>query len=195
MRGFNKTFAIALVLLLVGTTAYSQILPISLELRGGSNIAKMDIEGQETSTRAGLNAGLAAQFSIPLTSFYLESGLMFSAKGTDYNNTTIAAHYLQVPVLVGYKIGLLPALRLKLFAGPYFAHGIAGNTTVSGSRTKTFSDTGLKRFDSGITLGGGLEFLMFSFQAGYEYGWTDISQAGPKVQNRNTFLTFGYKFF
>lgn len=50
----------------------------------------------------------------------------------------------------------------------------------------------LKRFEVGLI---GAEFKLFTFNLGYEYGLSNISQAAVDIHNRNAFFTIGYRFF
>lgn len=199
MKWFTKTFALTLVLLFTGSVAYAQILPLSLEVRAGSNLSNMSIKDIDTKAKAGFNGGLALQLSVPLTGLFVESGVFFTSKGAKLNETfmgvqnktTINANYLQVPVLVGFKLSALPLLRIKFYAGPYFAQGIGGKT----GNLDTFRGDGLQRFDSGITAGAGAELFKFTLNLGVEYGWTNVSHTDVRMRNQNSFITLGYKIF
>jgi len=60
--------------------------------------------------------------------------------------------------------------------------------------TDTFGDDAMKRFDFGIGLGAGVEIWKFTAGIGYDFGLSDIGREGVKVNNRNGYISVGYKF-
>lgn len=58
----------------------------------------------------------------------------------------------------------------------------------------TFGDDGMKRFDVGIGVGAGVEIWKFTAGIGYDFGLSDIGREGIKVNNRNGYISVGYKF-
>lgn len=203
MKSLTKAFILLAVMLFAGINASAQLLPISLEVRGGTNVSTMSIKDYNTNSRTGFNAGLAAQLRLP-ASFFVESGLMLTNKGANRESvvgnqtleTRINTYYLQVPALVGYKIRLIPMVRLKLFGGLYAAQGIGGRMTLpDGSRQNSFSSSNLQRFDMGLVGGIGAEITRFTLNIGYEHGLIDVSQTSANVKNRNTFISLGFRMF
>lgn len=153
----------------------------------------------------GLCGGLVFDYTPDKIGFKIEA--LYSQKGykltvnstvdgTDVvNNFSLKLNYIQVPILLKYKLG--PAY---IVAGPYFAYAMDGKEiatiTVDGKKiaeeqyadygatpsndvfkSKEFSgdDITFKRTDLGINVGVGAEFLMFFTEIRYGKGLTNIS--------------------
>ena len=83
----------------------------------------------------GINFGLYSD--IPFNKYlFLNSGFLFSAKGTDYTidstKISLAPIYLEVPVNAELRFGTR-SFKIFVFGGPYFAVGIGGYKIVPGS--------------------------------------------------------------
>jgi len=152
--------------------------------------------------------------------FYVQPGLMFSQKGGEvnksyygYGNYTYSdmdiykLYYIELPVMFSLKIPAGNMLSLSLNAGPYFALGLSGKTNtvsyVEGIDTeiakkfnRAFSKNNLRRFDSGLSIGGGIEFESIYVGTSYEFGFLDIARSSNsnKAKNDVVSITVGYDF-
>jgi hypothetical protein len=123
----------------------------------GLNLSTMTlkISGKsfEPEIMTGIHVGRIIE--VPLRgNFTLQSGLLFSAKGSD-------------------------AVKISLLAGPYFACGIGGNKE-SGGELKKISfgsdeNRDLRLFDIGLNFGAGLIIKGLLISAQYELGLANLS--------------------
>jgi hypothetical protein len=97
-----------------------------------------------------------------------------------------------------------------LFAGPYFAYGIAGKYEFKAEATGipteeetgdikfgSNSDSDIKPLDFGLNIGAGVELNNFLLRAQYGLGLADLDPQGAdefKVYNRVIGISFGYMF-
>jgi hypothetical protein len=116
--------------------------------------------------------------------------------------TTNKTNYIVLPILFHYYIPLTLPHYIYLSAGPYIAYGISGKTRISGDTSQlgaarhyydlnTFEQSGMHRFDTGISVGAGYEFNRLIY-AGIEgdFGLTNVT--GSK-KNCSLLLTLGYR--
>ncbi len=210
-------------------STYSQENPLSLGIRGGMNLSNLSNEGPDMDARVGYQFGIVGEYDLS-NNFFLNGSLNISSKGAKYKvegsmdfngdgledrgsiKSTWNATYLELPVLVGYKIPVSDNFAVKFMAGPYIAYGIGGKISSKANvsqqnsddtytkynetdKVDTFSDSTLKRFDAGLVGAVAFEYSKFTFTIGYEYGLADISQGANSIHNRNAFATIGYTFF
>lgn len=229
MNIIKKIFLTVTSLLLVANM-YSQEAKFSFGGKVGMNLSNVDMEYIDTDAKVGYQLGIVAEYNLQ-KDFFLRSGLEINSKGFksdlitegDINGDGIFGDYgtiksswnmvyLQLPLMVGYKVGVTDDFKVNFAVGGYLSYGIGGKTTSrfdgflnspSGQfkhfseqyRDNTFSDDLLKRFEVGLIGGIGAEFKLFTFNLGYEYGLSNISQAAVDIHNRNAFFTIGYRFF
>ena len=183
----------------------AQLFPVSFGFKAGMNLANF---GGDTRSDAKLKYqfGTVVQANLP-AGFYVVSGVEYTAKGAkaraeNGTMTSFSPHYLQVPVRLGYEVGVLPEVNLQFSAGPYFAYGIAGKAKIEGEKISMFGEDGLNydRQDFGVGVGVGVEFLRIAtVTLGCDFGLKDISRREGaytigKVRNQNAYLTVGVKF-
>jgi hypothetical protein len=140
----------------------------------------------------GYGAGLFVEYTLENNVYFL-SGLELAFKGAKEGSMTASPIYLQLPVHVGYKIGLSESVDLALHAGPYLAYGIAGKMKDTGYE-EDFFDDGTKRLD--LEVGAGADLILSkSVRLGlsYDLGLTKIFE-GSDIKNRNFFISIGYNF-
>jgi hypothetical protein len=163
----------------------------------GFNISAATLETSgtisEAETMTGIQIGIITE--IPLKgNFTLQSGIMFSAKGSIYkidtSEVTISPIYIQIPVNAKYSIGS-EIVKISLFAGPYFACGIGGNKYTGGDLQKISFGSGenddLQFFDIGFNFGAGVNIKRFLISAQYELGLANLLPeitGDPEMKNR-----------
>lgn len=217
------------MVLLSFMNANSQESRFSVGVKAGLNVSNVDMEYFDTDAKASYRFGVVTEYDLR-KSFFLRSGLDVNSKGFKSELTTMGdingdgllgdygvlksswnMVYLQLPVMVGYKIDL-NEFKINFVAGGYFSYGIGGKVTsrfngflatpsgqqedyAEKAKDNTFSSDLLKRFDAGLLGGVGAEYKSLTFNLGYEYGLSDISQGATSIHNRNAFFTIGYRFF
>lgn len=146
----------------------------------------------------------------------VEAGLFYSTKG--YNEVAsgdfasadykISLNYLDLPIQlkVNYNLG---KGKVFLAAGPYFGYGLngkveggaaLGDISISSNADVKWGDEDdaiLKRFDMGLSLGGGVQVNSFSLGINYALGLANISTSevdGYKSSNRVISVSAGFYF-
>jgi hypothetical protein len=115
--------------------------------------------------------------------FNVEPGLLFSAKGSNYEidsvEFSLAPIYIEVPVIAVYSFGS-EEIKISLFAGPYFACGVGGYKIEPGGELKNISfgsgkNNDLKPFDIGLNFGAGVNIKGLLISAQYGIGLSNIA--------------------
>lgn len=233
MKKHFFTTVIALALFCVSASAQ-----VSFGIKGGFNLSniKLSESGLSISPKdlAGFHIGVIAD--IPLVSnLYLQPGLFASRKGFEYSlnafynggyvypsvnqevnvSVSLAAKplYLELPLLLSYRLPINTGLSLALEAGPYAAYGIGGDAVFTTSydgqevlneKQDFFKDSQINRFDAGAQIGLGLYVGRFLFSAGYQIGLTNLAmeevgselvlEPDSKAVNRNLIISAGIRF-
>ncbi|WP_455095935.1 porin family protein [Prevotella koreensis] len=178
-------------------------------VKAALNIASLDFDasnGKSESTKSVLGGAMGLTFTYAFNpNWRINSGIEMSIKGFSADETggsrelTVHAAYIQVPVTCGYVINL-GKWNFEPRLGAFFAYGVAGNYSVSGSDSKqTFSDELLNPIDVGVAFGFYADNGKMVFGIGGEFGLTEtngknFSVSGGTVHTRNTFLSVGYLF-
>ena len=130
------------------------------------------------SLRAGLNIGAVVGLQIaPQTPVYFETGLSYVEKGGEGNNNgakfTYGLNYLEMPLVLKYNAVTNSGLCIQPYLGGYLAVGVGGKIKDFGNRHaySSFDDVGFKRFDGGIKVGCGVQYVGFKrFDGGIKVG-------------------------
>ena len=154
------------------------------------------------SMKAGLNVGAVAGFQLGYRSpVYFETGVYYIEKGGEgrYDDAkfTYNLNYLEVPLLMKFRIGVDRGFSIQPFAGGYLSAGVGGQIKDFGHRQAfgSFSKEGFKRFDGGLRLGCGMQIDMFYAEVGYDIGLSNISQDYfDNTRTGSLFATIGVNF-
>lgn len=153
-------------------------------------------------SRTTFHVGVIADIPL-MQSLYIQTGLFLENKGAKEEDegytTKTTPMYLQIPVLASYRYDFSDALQLQFNVGPYFAYGISGKWKEEGHGVDEeidFFDDGIKRFDCGLQIGGGLTFAKhYYLGVAYEFGFTNIADdSDMKMKNNNLMFSLGYNF-
>jgi hypothetical protein len=152
----------------------------------GLNLSTMTLKNKDISstpeTLPGIHFGGAIEIPV-IGDFALNPGLLFSAKGTTYKIDTleysISPIYIEVPVIAVYSFGS-DEVKITVFAGPYFAFGVAGYKIQPGGELKNLSfgtgkNNDLKTLDWGLNLGAGVNIKGLLISAQYGIGLANVS--------------------
>lgn len=147
-----------------------------------SSVSSADRYLDGGTAKAGLNLGMVAGVQLaPATPVYLESGLYYSEKGgkgtCDGKTFTYQLNYLEVPLLMKYRIDIDRYTSVQPFAGVYAAVGVGGKMKDFNNRKaySAFDDDAFQRLDAGLRLGCGLQFAPVYMELGYDVGLANIS--------------------
>lgn len=209
MNNFRNLLLSLLLLIITPTFLYSQTNPFTIELRGGTNISKIDVDNWKV--KVGYRAEFLTQYYHP-SGLYLQSGVGYNHRGMKYNLSTLNMDYIQIPLVGGASFSFSNNIIYNMSIGVYGAYGIGGKyksttdiqyldeaTNLIRSEYSVFGDKILKPFDFGLRAEVGMEYNKFILSIGLEQGFIDIRKNEDifidKVKNQNIFITLGYRVF
>lgn len=171
-------------------------------LRLGLNIACLnsDIVDIDMDSRTGISIGGVYGLQLSNSSpIWLETGVFYSEKGGQsyHNSESIKTRfsYIQVPVVIKYSFDVYDDLYIQPLLGGYLAYGAGGKTKNYSTRVSTDSFDSFNRFDGGLRVGCGLEYLMLYAEIGFEFGLANISKDDfNTARNQNFFMNIGVNF-
>lgn len=147
----------------------------------------------------GYQIGIAGELEI-MNFLYVGASVSFFQKGDKQGDETFTAKtklgYLDVPITLGYK---MPIGNVSVFGnvGPYTSVAIVGKSVFhSDGFNETFEIDFeyYKRFDTGVTFGGGVEFKQFQVKANYSLGFVDIYESEFASAKNSVFNITGTYF-
>lgn len=182
----KKVLLVATVLFFGITAAQSQL---SLRPQVGVNFASFseDLLDAEWRSNVGYQFGVDLQIG---SAFYFQPGLNYQITQLTFKGVKdidFTTQRLNIPVLVGYKIGEQEdaSFGLRLFAGPNLAIHVS----------ESFEDaiTGLDADDirgahfAGLA-GAGLDISIFFIDVAYKFGLGDYIKIDNEDTNKNVFI-------
>ena len=216
-----KKIKLSLVLALLSMCTLVSAQSASLIIKGGLNMSNFYGNNlSDKNVKPGFHVGVGADLEF-LHNVSLQTGLFYSAKGAKYTyyskltedvEFNVSANYIQLPIHLAYKIDVKPGTKLVFHAGPYLSYGIGGKKNIDNFRgdleqlfgeqeVNTFDkDHGLKRFDTGVGIGVGVEFGIITVDLGWDIGLTDLARenkalvAQKSIKTQSAYLSLGYKF-
>ena len=161
------------------------------------------LDGNKVKT--GLNVGFVAGTQmVPGTPLYVESGLYYTEKGgksgSGSNKFTYDLNYLEVPLLLKYKVFTTSDFSIEPLLGGYVSCGVGGKIKDFDNRAaySSFGDKyvdNFRRFDAGIKLGCGVGFDIFYLGASYDIGLANVGKDSFQDTHTGCFnLDFGINF-
>ncbi|WP_423126431.1 porin family protein [Gaoshiqia sp. Z1-71] len=181
---------------------------------GMQNLNGKDMNGDklENDMIIGYHAGVNIQFPVAPT-FYVQPGLLFSAKGAENNDglitNTYKLSYIEMPLNFVYK-GKVGNGYFMLGFGPYVAYGIGGKAIYEGGSVTVETDIEFKKeveagdplttvyikpFDAGANLFFGYELPAGLFlQLNTQLGLLDINPKDNRItgDNKSSLKNTGY---
>ncbi|MBP3564260.1 MAG: PorT family protein [Alistipes sp.] len=212
MKKFLSLFTFALFAFSAVTSAQN----LRFGVTGAMNVANYSMSADgisfDADSRIGFKAGFQMEIDAPFIydGFYFDTGALISAKGAKMSTTvgdvnvewTSRPYYLEVPMHIGYSYSLNSSGSVQFFGsfGPYIAVGLWGTDKVTmaeeSTKPDTFASDGIKRFDFGLGLKGGLRlFDHYRIFVGYDWGLINVAQDDDsKMNNRNFYVGASYLF-
>ena len=198
MKKFLPLFLISLFV-----SAHSSAQELRYGITGAMNVANyaMDVDGIsfDTDSRIGFRAGFRLEMDAPFIyeGFFFDGEVALSAKGSKFSSTLgdeavsviSRPYYLEIPIHIGYRY-MLNSGKVGLFGEDKVTEGDVK------SKPDSFSSDGLKRFDFGVGLRGGITmFDHYQIYVGYDWGLINVAQIdGSKLNNRNFYVGAAYMF-
>ncbi|MBB2151540.1 porin family protein [Pedobacter gandavensis] len=180
--------------------AFSQILPsFQFGLKGGVNLTKFSTEGTlKSDNRAGYYGGVWAR--IGAAGIHLQPEMYISGKNTSLKDpngfdTNVDFTSLDIPVLVGTKIGAA-GVGIRLNTGPVVSFVLSKDQTIKAAATEAFKGK-FKDQNFAWQFGAGLDVSKLGIDLRYEQGLTKIGKdefSGAKKLGLFT-LGLAYRLF
>ena len=202
-----KKFILVLATLTFSIAAYSQGFEIGI--KGGVNITaagavKDLVPGVDIASKNNYNGGVYGRLKIKLIGIFVQPELVYNTRGYNFNitangityNIKQQAYYLDVPVLVGLKVFKF----LRVYAGPNFQY-LLKNEITGIDNIVSFQKTDMKKANTGVQIGFGLDLSKFRLDVKYDFNPTDMgspfSYQGKAQLIKTSMVTIqlGYKLF
>jgi len=199
---------------------------VTWNMKGGAGLA-VSLTNANVDPKPKFVAKLGVGIETPLSpDLSLMPSFEFALKGGKYDSVefqkeggseTLNLTYLQIPVLLAYRLNLGGFNNITLKAGPYFAYALSGKVkaqfaNISGgsldyevnifdkdeleqvNADSSITPSVAKRLDVGIDAGIDFEFRRFVAGLEYEVGFVSMAPNGANMKNQAFYLTVGYKF-
>lgn len=208
MKIFTKISLIVLI-----TLFCLQLNAQTFRLKAGLNLSKMLFKDNDENYDLTMNHGfhIGAIVDMPFNEFLsFESGLLFTTKGYKYEykegfNLKVKLHYLDIPLTLKASRDLWKGFKIFGTAGPYVGIGLSGKAkgTIEGVSYEdnitwgSSDEDDLKRFEWGLTFGGGVEINSIIIGISYDLGLSNISanqDNGTIAKNKVLKFSIGYIF-
>ena len=174
----NRLLVIALIVAFstIATTGYSQV---RFGLRGevGLNKASFSKDAIEVENLNTFKIGPTVEIMFPVMDFGVEASILYNNnkmdvayftpnEGPNRSEIEVTNHYIDIPVNLKYKFGLILPIKIYAAAGPYARIHVGGDDIKFGDVTE---DIKAKSFEAGVNLGLGVE-LFKRLAVGVNYG-------------------------
>ena len=174
-------------------------------LRLGVGFATVNADDKKLdggSLKAGLDVGAVIGVQLGYRSpLFFEAGLLYIEKGgkgsLDGKKFTYSLDYMELPLVLKYRIDMDGMFSIQPFLGGYIALGVGGKIKDFGNRAaySSFDDDAFKRFDGGIRIGCGVQYDFLYAELGYDFGLANISHDYFDSSHTGTlFATIGANF-
>lgn len=202
----KKIILLSLMLVVVATSAFSQLPSFNLGVKGGVNFATLKSDNFfDEENRLGYQFGLWARFGG--VGFYVQPEAYLAGKGGKFDadvntsgsgvdvssNNKVSFTTLDVPILLGNKIGF-NKLNVRFMAGPVVSFVL--DKSVKGNIDQVTNFGSYKDQTWGAQFGAGVDVGSLTVDLRYEAGITNVNKSGQYDQKQNLWhLSLGYKIF
>ena len=138
---------------------------------------------------------LGSRITIQPEGLFVQKG----AKVKDFGvSATIELDYVEVPVLVKYRIAGGPARSFHVFGGPSLAFKVSASSSASfgGSTIDTSNDEEIESLDYGVVAGAGMDAGRFTIDGRFTFGFANVNkdEDEPKARTRSLAILAGVRF-
>jgi len=217
MKNFTKLLLVVMVSFL-SFESFAQ----TFRIIGGLNLSNMLVKDEEDTysddfkMKPGFHIGATVEF--PLSNVLsLSTGLLIDTKGfttkeegQDWvTKEKLNLYYLDIPIVLKAANEFDSGVKIFGLIGPYIGVGLSGKVKEEyeyQGQKETFegdvewgndvNEDYLRRFDSGLTFGGGVEVKAILFGISYDLGLYNVlpdNDYGIKMKNRVLKLSIGYR--
>lgn len=208
-----KKFILVIAILTFSIAAYSQGFEIGI--KGGLNITaasavKVLVPGVNIANKNTYNGGVYARLKIKLIGIFVQPEIVYNTRGYNFDitqpisgkiiNIKQQAYYIDVPVLVGLKMFKF----LRVYAGPNFQYLLKNEITGINDVVAIaidFKKTDMKKANTGVQIGFGLDLSKFRIDAKYDFNPTDMGSPfsyqnqAQSIKTSMVTIQLGYKLF
>ena len=181
---------------------------LSFGIKGGINVSEFDFKSDLTTNPAEIDSKtgytLGAVLEIGLTeNIYLQPEAMFIQKGSELSilneDNQVNLNYLDIPILLKIKLINANLFNLNLLGGPTFGFALNGETEQNGQTVDIRLGDDYKRFDLGLTGGGGIGINLGSIgvfgDVRYLFGVNNIDEVeDTEIKNKGLNFSVGLMF-
>ena len=183
------------ILLAVMVVAGNMEAKVRVGVKGGLNFSSFSADYISFSNRTGWHAGAMMNTSFPF-GLTLQPELLYSSKGANFDqyissflpggcvvsSPSPVINYIEMPVDLQWGIKL-PLLRPYLSLTPYASYAINSDPSIDD----------IKKWDSGIGVGAGIDIWKLQLSVKYFWGFGNVTESfgSPSVQNRNIMVSLG----
>ena len=165
---------------------------ITWNTKGGIGVATCygsEIDGLKSHIVGKIGAGIEKPLSSNIS---LMPSLEVAWKGTKVEDfATLDLIYLQVPVMVAYRLNLSDSWNTTFKVGPYFAYAVYDKFKVDGFGEVEGEEA--NKFDAGLDVGIDFEYHKFVFGVEGEMGFCKLYDSA-NIKNLAFYATVGWKF-
>lgn len=171
MKQKNVLLTGLLLMLFAFTTNVQAQLKLGLRAEAGLNKATFEKESFAVENLNAFKVGPMVEFVTPVLGLGVDAALLYSNEKMNVENfeakqlLEVNQHYLDVPVNLKYKLGIISPLKLYVAAGPYMQFKV-GKGDFKWEEFKTNFEE--KKFSAGVNVGVGAEVLS-RVQVGVNY--------------------------
>jgi len=202
-----KKFILVLAALTFSIAAYSQGFEIGI--KGGVNITAADVMTKASNdvkitNKNTYNGGVYGRLKIKLIGIFVQPELVYNTRGYNFDitangktyNIKQQAYYIDVPVLVGLKMFKF----LRVYAGPNFQY-LLKNEITGIDDIVDFKKTDMKKANTGVQIGLGLDLSKFRVDLKYDFNPTDMGSPfsyqnqAQSIKTSMVTIQLGYKLF
>jgi hypothetical protein len=187
MKTYFRRLVLGALFIAITAMGYSQF---TLGPKVGINFSNIS---QKTEMKLGFNAGFFFRIG---TSFYFQPEVDYSFRsstlkgvlGELQEDARLKNHYIDVPLLVGYKFVDNPNFNFRAFIGPRL--GILISTNVQTSK----NNSPIGKVQIGGRTGIGIDFWRFMFDVSYDFSASKDKYASSKWWQQNMIdISLGFK--
>lgn len=168
MKLKNVLFSVLFVgAFMIGSTANAQL---RFGLRGEVGINKPSVSKSlfEVENMNAFKVGPTAEFTLPVVGLAIDGSLLYSNQKMNIKTLSakesslpslkkeITEHYIDIPVNVKYKMGIISPVKAFVAAGPYIGFRVGGDELKLESVKETIDR---KKFEAGLNFGFGAEII------------------------------------
>lgn len=167
-------------------------------VKAGATLANMSSEGESADALFGYNVGLAFDRTIGSGGMFWGSGLQLATKGFkfgyDGEEVKLNAHKLELPLNLGYKLGVSDDLAIDARVGGFVNFDLFGKMTEEYDGDEESLNIGdiddYERLSAGLQFGVGVWYQNLNFNITYQAGLLEANY----MKEKNWMISVGYAF-